>query len=232
MCPVRPTPASQAFRSGFKVTAPRRSLILISPSGVAAARQALDRRKTGVFLTARTEGFIVGRPDLDETIRRLTAFAEAAPIACMRPGSAATRKSSPSFGRSRPCRSTCWSEHHSPPLPGWRRSVCGGSASAARWRDRHGPDFSALPANSQRTILHRVRQRCPVPGDQRNVRRMSPRHGAPEGRGHVMLRSGQSYGYVIFRGGCRFRLIPFDKVAQAVATKSLREVARMKYPCA
>ena len=46
-----------------------------------------------------------------------------------------------------------------------------------------------------------------------------------------MLRSGQSYGYVILRGGCRFRLIPFDKVVQVVATMSLREVARMKYLC-
>lgn len=33
---------------------------------VAAAREALDRIGSGVVLTARTEGFIVGRPDLDE----------------------------------------------------------------------------------------------------------------------------------------------------------------------
>src|SRR5262249_26216494 len=30
-----------------------------------------------IVLTARSEGFIAGRPDLDETIRRLVAFAEA-----------------------------------------------------------------------------------------------------------------------------------------------------------
>lgn len=40
---------------------------------VRAARAAVDG--TGVVLTARSEGFIVGRPDLEETIRRLTAFA-------------------------------------------------------------------------------------------------------------------------------------------------------------
>jgi 2-methylisocitrate lyase-like PEP mutase family enzyme len=53
---------------------------------VAAARQAIDRRQAGVFLTARSEGFIVGRPDLDETIRRLTAFAAAGADCLYAPG--------------------------------------------------------------------------------------------------------------------------------------------------
>ena len=44
---------------------------------VAAARRAIDESGTGVLLTGRSEGFVVGRPDLDETIRRLRAFAEA-----------------------------------------------------------------------------------------------------------------------------------------------------------
>jgi len=43
---------------------------------VRAARQAIDRTGSGVLLTARSEGFIVGRPDLDETVRRLVAYAE------------------------------------------------------------------------------------------------------------------------------------------------------------
>jgi methylisocitrate lyase len=42
---------------------------------IRAARHAIDKTGTGVLLTARSEGFIVGRPDLDETIRRLVAFA-------------------------------------------------------------------------------------------------------------------------------------------------------------
>jgi 2-methylisocitrate lyase-like PEP mutase family enzyme len=41
-----------------------------------AARAAIDKAGGKVVLTARTEGFICGRPDLDETIRRLKAFAE------------------------------------------------------------------------------------------------------------------------------------------------------------
>ncbi|MGA6968481.1 MAG: isocitrate lyase/phosphoenolpyruvate mutase family protein, partial [Xanthobacteraceae bacterium] len=43
---------------------------------VRAARAAIDKAGGKVVLTARTEGFICGRPDLDETIRRLKAFAE------------------------------------------------------------------------------------------------------------------------------------------------------------
>ena len=44
---------------------------------VAAARRAIDDSGTGVVLTGRSEGFVWGRPDLDETIRRLRAYAEA-----------------------------------------------------------------------------------------------------------------------------------------------------------
>jgi len=44
---------------------------------IEAARQAIDESGSGIVLTGRSEGFVVGRPDLDETIRRLRAFAEA-----------------------------------------------------------------------------------------------------------------------------------------------------------
>ena len=44
---------------------------------VQAARRAIDESGTGVVLTGRSEGFVVGRPDIDETIRRLRAYAEA-----------------------------------------------------------------------------------------------------------------------------------------------------------
>jgi 2-methylisocitrate lyase-like PEP mutase family enzyme len=53
---------------------------------VRAARQAIDASGTGVLLTARSEGFIVGRPDLAETIRRLTAYAEAGAECLYAPG--------------------------------------------------------------------------------------------------------------------------------------------------
>jgi 2-methylisocitrate lyase-like PEP mutase family enzyme len=44
---------------------------------VREARRAIDETGTGVLLTGRSEGFLVGRPDIEETIRRLKAYAEA-----------------------------------------------------------------------------------------------------------------------------------------------------------
>ena len=53
---------------------------------VKAARQAIERSGSGVVFTARTEGFIRGRPDIDETIRRLKAFADAGADCLYSPG--------------------------------------------------------------------------------------------------------------------------------------------------
>ncbi|HSN42528.1 MAG TPA: isocitrate lyase/phosphoenolpyruvate mutase family protein, partial [Propionibacteriaceae bacterium] len=44
---------------------------------IRAARSAIDDSGTGIVLTARSEGFVWDRPDIDETIRRLIAYAEA-----------------------------------------------------------------------------------------------------------------------------------------------------------
>ncbi len=49
----------------------------LSVDRVRAARQAIDDTGVPVVLTGRSEGFVVGRPDLPETIRRLQAYAEA-----------------------------------------------------------------------------------------------------------------------------------------------------------
>jgi 2-methylisocitrate lyase-like PEP mutase family enzyme len=53
---------------------------------IRAARRAIDDSRTGVLLTGRSEGFIVGRPDLAETIRRLTAYADAGADCLYAPG--------------------------------------------------------------------------------------------------------------------------------------------------
>jgi 2-methylisocitrate lyase-like PEP mutase family enzyme len=53
---------------------------------IAAARHAIDQSGTGMLLTGRSEGFIAGRPDLSETIRRLTAYAEAGAECLFAPG--------------------------------------------------------------------------------------------------------------------------------------------------
>jgi 2-methylisocitrate lyase-like PEP mutase family enzyme len=53
---------------------------------VRAARAAIDETASGVLLTGRSEGFIVGRPDLRETVRRLVAYAEAGADCLFAPG--------------------------------------------------------------------------------------------------------------------------------------------------
>src|SRR6185503_2219528 len=53
---------------------------------IRAARRAIDESGTGVLLTARSEGFIAGRPDLAETLRRLAAYAEAGADCRFAPG--------------------------------------------------------------------------------------------------------------------------------------------------
>src|SRR5262249_43588074 len=51
-----------------------------------AARAAIDRAGADVVFTARSEGFIRGKPDLDETVRRLKAFAAAGADCLYAPG--------------------------------------------------------------------------------------------------------------------------------------------------
>ena len=53
---------------------------------VRAARAAIDRSGSGALLTGRAECFLHGRPELDEAIRRLVAFAQAGADCLYAPG--------------------------------------------------------------------------------------------------------------------------------------------------
>jgi methylisocitrate lyase len=53
---------------------------------IRAAREAIDASGTRALLTGRSEGFIVGRADLEETIRRLRAYADAGADCLFAPG--------------------------------------------------------------------------------------------------------------------------------------------------
>jgi 2-methylisocitrate lyase-like PEP mutase family enzyme len=53
---------------------------------IRAARQAIDASGRPIVLTGRSEGFLVGRTDLSEAIRRLTAYAEAGADCLYAPG--------------------------------------------------------------------------------------------------------------------------------------------------
>jgi 2-methylisocitrate lyase-like PEP mutase family enzyme len=53
---------------------------------VKAARAAIDKAGGDVVFTARSEGFVRGRPDLAETVRRMKAFADAGADCLYAPG--------------------------------------------------------------------------------------------------------------------------------------------------
>ncbi len=53
---------------------------------VQAAREAIDATGGDVLLVGRSEGFIAGRPDLEETVRRLRAYADAGADCLYAPG--------------------------------------------------------------------------------------------------------------------------------------------------
>ena len=53
---------------------------------IRAARKAIDKAGGDAFLVGRAECFLVGRPDLDETIRRLKAYAQAGADCLYAPG--------------------------------------------------------------------------------------------------------------------------------------------------
>ncbi len=58
----------------------------VAVARIRAARAAIDKAGGDVMLTARSEGFLVGRPDIVETIRRLEAFAAAGADCLYAPG--------------------------------------------------------------------------------------------------------------------------------------------------
>jgi len=53
---------------------------------IRAAREAIDRTGEDVLLVGRSEGFLIGRTDLDATIERLVAYAEAGADCLYAPG--------------------------------------------------------------------------------------------------------------------------------------------------
>jgi len=55
-------------------------------AAVARVRAAAQAARGRILLTGRTDNFLMGRPDLDDTIRRLTAFAEAGADVLYAPG--------------------------------------------------------------------------------------------------------------------------------------------------
>ncbi|MGH7550888.1 MAG: isocitrate lyase/PEP mutase family protein [Gemmatimonadota bacterium] len=53
---------------------------------IEASREAIDKTGTDVILVGRSEGFLIGRTDIDATIERLTAYADAGADCLYAPG--------------------------------------------------------------------------------------------------------------------------------------------------
>jgi len=106
---------------------------------IRAARSAIDRAGGGVMLVGRAECFLVGRPDLTETIARLQAYANAGADCLYAPG-VTTRERIVALVEAvapKPLNLLVGtaSELTVATSPRW---ACGASASAARWRVRPG----------------------------------------------------------------------------------------------
>jgi len=104
---------------------------------IRAARAAIDAGGTGVLLTARSEGFIRGRPDLAETIRRLTAFAAAGADCLYAPGIRTREQVEAVVGAvaPKPVNVLAWDSATVAELAAWgaRRISVGGSLARAAW---------------------------------------------------------------------------------------------------
>jgi 2-methylisocitrate lyase-like PEP mutase family enzyme len=104
---------------------------------VRSAREALDAAGSGVVLTARSEGFIRGRPDLAETVRRIRAFADAGAHCLYAPGirARAEIEAVVAAAAPRPVNVLAWDGATVAELAAWgtRRISVGGSLARAAW---------------------------------------------------------------------------------------------------
>ena len=156
-----------------------RSIPSTSPSSGSGRRGTRSTRAgTGVLLTGRSEGFVVGRPDLDETIRRLRRTRRPARIASTRldrddrADPRDRRRGGAEAGE--PARPQA--VHHGRGRLVARRSAA--SVSAAPSPVSAGPAFSPPRTRSRPTGTSRGSPTCPV--TQTSTRSSVLARGRPE----------------------------------------------------
>ena len=213
----RSTPASPASRSRTTRAAAPRAL-RFRPGGRARRRRP-RRRSTapsGVLLTARSEGFLRGAPDMDETIRRLNAFAEAGRRLPLRAGPA-RRGADPRGGRGRGAEA---GEH---PLARPAGGDAGRTGRAARsaWAARLASMAygAACAAAAEIADARDLQRRSPrPPRSRRSTRSSRRRRSGPAALGRApALRSG-----VAFIGGW----LAVDDVGQLQLSRTRSEMFR------
>ena len=133
---------------------------------VRAARRAIDESGTGIVLTGRSEGFVCGRPDIDETIRRLRAYAEAGADCLYAPRIDTDEHVAAIVAAVSPKPVNLLINAPFMTVARQRLWACGGSAWAARSRARHGLDSckprrrSRRPARSPGSTGCRMSMHC------------------------------------------------------------------------
>ena len=109
---------------------------------IKAAREAIDKAGGDVLLTGRSEGYIRGRPDLEETVARLKAYAGAGADCLYAPG-ISTREQIAAVVKAvapKPVNVLMGSPSDSPPSRTWPNLACDGSAWAEHSRAWPGAD--------------------------------------------------------------------------------------------
>jgi len=115
-----------------------------------AARAAIDATGGDTLLVGRAECFLVGRPDLDETIRRLKAYSEAGADCLYAPG-IRTREQIEAIVQAVAPKPVNVLIGHASEMT-MRRWACAASASAAPWRAPPGAGSSAPPRHSSKDV--------------------------------------------------------------------------------
>ena len=122
--------------------------------------EAIDASGTGVVLTGRSEGFVRGRPDIDETVRRLKAYADAGADCVYAPRIERTDHVTAIVEAVAPTPVNLLSTPRSPPSPTRRGSGCAGSASEAPSPALRGPASSMRPRRSRTRERSRGSRAC------------------------------------------------------------------------
>lgn len=106
---------------------------------IRAARCAIDRSGADVLLVGRSEGYVIGRPDFEDTLSRLVAYAEAGADCLYAPGLSALPDLAHIVAVVRPKPVNVMIASAGPVVDlaaiGVRRVSVGGSLATAIWRD-------------------------------------------------------------------------------------------------
>ena len=168
-----PTPASSADRSRMRPAAPaiRSTTSIVAVERVRAAVAAARALPFPFTLTARAENYLHGRPDLDDTIRRLKAFEECRRrcAVCAWPSQQGRHRRGRDVGAAAGERVDGTAGRPARARPNCRRSARAASASAARCIARRWARSFAPPTRCATRARSSSPPTPPIPGTSRRI---------------------------------------------------------------